>query len=38
MNGLIRYTRPMELFDWNRMLDNFFDDVPVWTPGPRPWT
>ncbi len=30
MNGLIRYTRPAELFDWNRMLDNFFDDVPVW--------
>jgi len=30
MNGLIRYTRPMELFDWNRMLDSFFDDVPVW--------
>ena len=30
MNGLMRYTRPMELFDWNRMLDNFFDDVPVW--------
>jgi HSP20 family protein len=30
MNGLIRYTRPLELFDWNRMLDNFFDDVPVW--------
>ncbi len=30
MNGLIHYTRPLELFDWNRMLDNFFDDVPVW--------
>ena len=30
MNGLIRYTRPTELFDWNRMLDSFFDDVPVW--------
>lgn len=31
MNGLIRYTRPTELFDWNRMLDSFFDDAPVWT-------
>ena len=30
MNGLIRYTRPAELFDWNRMLDGFFDDAPVW--------
>lgn len=30
MRGLIRYTRPNELFDWNRMLDNFFDDTPVW--------
>ncbi len=30
MNGLIRYTRPAELFDWNRMLDSFFDDTPVW--------
>jgi HSP20 family protein len=29
MNGLIRYTRPADLFDWNRMLDNFFDE-PVW--------
>jgi HSP20 family protein len=30
MRGLIRYTRPNELFDWSRMLDNFFDDTPVW--------
>ena len=30
MNGLMSYTRPTELFDWNRLLDNFFDDVPVW--------
>lgn len=30
MNGLIRYTRPTELFDWSRMLDSFFDDAPVW--------
>ena len=30
MRGLIRYTRPNELFDWNRMLDNFFEDTPVW--------
>ncbi len=30
MNGLIRYSRPTELFDWSRMLDSFFDDVPVW--------
>ena len=30
MNGLIRYTRPADLFDWNRTLDSFFDDTPVW--------
>jgi len=30
MNGLIHYTRPNELFDWNRLLDSFFEDVPVW--------
>jgi HSP20 family protein len=30
MRGLIRYTRPNELFDWSRMLDNFFEDTPVW--------
>ena len=30
MNGLTRYTRPTELFDWSRMLDTFFDDTPVW--------
>jgi HSP20 family protein len=30
MRGLIRYTRPNELFDWSRMLDNFFDETPVW--------
>ncbi len=30
MNGLIRYTRPTELFDWSRMLDSFFVDEPVW--------
>jgi HSP20 family protein len=30
MNGLIRYSRPAELFDWNRLIDNFFDDVPAW--------
>ena len=30
MNGLIRYTRPTELFDWNTMLDSFFVDEPVW--------
>ena len=30
MNGLIRYTRPNALFDWNSVLDNFFTDTPVW--------
>jgi HSP20 family protein len=30
MNGLIRYTRPNDLFDWSRVLDNFFTDVPLW--------
>jgi len=30
MNGLIRYTQPAELFNWNRMLDSFFDNEPVW--------
>jgi len=30
MNGLIHYTRPTELYNWNRLLDSFLDDVPVW--------
>ena len=30
MNGLIHYTRPAELFDWSRLIDNFFDDAPAW--------
>ena len=30
MRGLIRYTRPNELMNWNGMLDRFFDDTPVW--------
>jgi len=30
MNGLIRYTRPTGLFDWNTMLDSYFVDEPVW--------
>jgi len=30
MRGLIRYTRPNDLFDWNGLLDNFFTDTPVW--------
>jgi HSP20 family protein len=30
MNGLIRYSQPVDLFDWNRVLDNFFTDVPLW--------
>jgi HSP20 family protein len=30
MNGLIRYTQPTDLFDWNRVLDSFFTDVPLW--------
>src|SRR3990170_5449123 len=30
MKGLIRYTRPTELFDWNRLLDSFYVDTPLW--------
>ena len=30
MKGLIRYTRPSNLFDWDGLLDNFFTDTPVW--------
>ena len=30
MRGLIRYTRPNNLFDWDGLLDNFFTDTPVW--------
>ncbi len=30
MRGLVRYTKPSELFDWNGLLDNFFNDTPVW--------
>lgn len=30
MRGLIQYTRPNELMNWNGMLDRFFDDTPVW--------
>jgi len=30
MNGLIRYSRPVDLFDWSRVLDSFFTDVPLW--------
>jgi HSP20 family protein len=30
MRGLMRYNRPSELFDWDRVLDGFFDDTPVW--------
>ena len=30
MRGLIRYTEPRQLFDWDRMLGRFFDDTPVW--------
>ena len=30
MRGLIRYTRPNNLFDWDGVLDNFFTDTPVW--------
>jgi len=30
MRGLVRYTRPNELFDWDRMLGNFFEGTPVW--------
>lgn len=30
MRGLIQYTRPLSLFDWNSTLDSFFDDTPFW--------
>lgn len=30
MKGLIQYTRPNNLFDWDGLLDNFFTDTPVW--------
>jgi HSP20 family protein len=30
MKGLIRYTRPNNLFEWDGFLDNFFTDTPVW--------
>ncbi|UCF99897.1 MAG: Hsp20/alpha crystallin family protein [Spirochaetaceae bacterium] len=30
MRGLIRYTRPNNLFDWDGLLDNFFTDTAVW--------
>jgi len=30
MKGLIQYTRPNNLFDWNGILDDFFTDTPVW--------
>ena len=30
MRGLIRYTRPNNLFDWDGLMDNFFTDTPVW--------
>jgi HSP20 family protein len=30
MKGLIRYTRPNNLFEWDGLLDNFFTDTPVW--------
>ncbi len=30
MKGLIRYTRPNELFDFDNLLDDFFTDTPVW--------
>ena len=30
MRGLIRYTRPNNLFDWNGLMDDFFTDTPVW--------
>jgi HSP20 family protein len=30
MRGLIRYTRPKDLFDWDGLLDDFFTDTPVW--------
>jgi HSP20 family protein len=30
MRGLIRYTRPNDLFDWGGLMDNFFKDTPVW--------
>jgi HSP20 family protein len=30
MRGLIRYNRPADLFNWDGMLDRFFDDTPMW--------
>ena len=30
MKGLIRYTRPNNLFDWDGLMNNFFSDTPVW--------
>lgn len=30
MRNLIHYTKPADLFDWNSMLDNFFNDQPIW--------
>ena len=30
MRGLIRYTRPNNLFVWDGLMDNFFTDTPVW--------
>jgi HSP20 family protein len=32
MNNLIHY-RPADLFDWNGVLDRFFDDTPVFQAG-----
>jgi HSP20 family protein len=31
MRGLIRYTRPNNLFDWDGLMDNFFTDTPTWS-------
>ncbi len=30
MRGLVRYTKPSGLFDWNGLLDSFFEDTPAW--------
>ncbi len=30
MRNLIHYTKPADLFNWDNMLDSFFNDQPLW--------
>lgn len=30
MRNLIHYTKPADLFDWNSLLDSFFNEQPLW--------